>query len=107
MTENILQFPKSKIIRENMNIEYLDKMKETGIKNFADAICDDIEDNVLRELDGCGIDIEAEKFIKDFYFSSTVLKATIYRTLGIDHDLHQFMDENVTIQIKDEVDTDN
>jgi hypothetical protein len=106
MTENILQFPKSKIIRENMNIEYLEKMKETGIKNFADALCDDIEDNVLRELDGCGLDIEAEKFIKDFYFSSTVLKATIYRSLGIEHDLHTFMEENVVVQLKEEVDKD-
>ena len=77
MTENILQFPKSKIIRENMNIEYLEKMKETGIKNFADALCDDIEDNVLRELDGCGIDIEESKFIKDFYFSSKIGRAHV------------------------------
>lgn len=106
MTENILQFPRNKIIRENMNIEYLEKMKETGIKNFADALCSDIEDNILRELDGCGIDIEAEKFIKDFYFLSTVFKATVYRGLELDHDLHKFMDENVVVKMLEEIDND-
>jgi hypothetical protein len=105
MTENILQFPKNKIIRENMNIEYLEKMKENGVKNFADALCSDIEDNVLRELDGCGIDIEQEDFIKDFYFATTVLKATVYRALEIEHDLHKFMDENVVVKMIDEVDS--
>jgi len=47
MTEKILQFPKDKIVRENMNNEYIEKMKTIGTKNFADALCDDIEQNIL------------------------------------------------------------
>lgn len=102
MTEKILQFPKDKIVRENMNNEYIEKMKTIGTKNFADALCDDIEQNILIELSNYGIDVEKDTFVKDFYYASSIYRATVYRALNIPHDLQKFIDEHVNISIMPE-----
>ena len=95
---NILQFPKSKIVREQVpNIEELNKLKEKGIQKFADALVEEITDNILHELNGCGIDIESDVFIKDFYFVNLIMSAAIYRSLDIEHSMHDYIDKHVKV----------
>lgn len=95
---NILQFPKSKIVREQMpNIEALEKLKEKGMQKFADALVDDISDNILHELSGCGIDIENDLFIKDYYFVTMIMSAAIYRSLDIEHPMHDYIDKHIKV----------
>jgi hypothetical protein len=99
MTEpNIVQFPKNKIVRETVpDIDELNKVKEKSIMNFADGVVEDMSSNILFELGNYGIDIESEKFLKDFYFLVAIMGATIYRTLSVEHPLQAFMDEKVVI----------
>ena len=99
MTEpNVVQFPKSKIVRETLpDIEELNRVKEKGIRNFADTLVADISANILGDLDNYGIDIDNDAFLKDFHFFVATLCATVYRTLDVDHPLHRFMDESVVI----------
>jgi hypothetical protein len=99
MTEpNVVQFPKSKIVRETIpDIEELNKVREKGIRNFADTLVADISSNILGDLDNYGINIDNDSFLKDFHFLVATMSAAVYRTLEVDHPLHKFMDENVVM----------
>lgn len=98
MTEdNIVQFPKHKIVRDNVNNEELNKMKEKSLTNFADSLTQEITENMLMDFDNSGINIETETFTKDFHFLVGILTATVYRSMDLKHDLQEFIDERVRI----------
>lgn len=97
MTDNILSFPKSRIIRDaDHNIEELAKLKNNSIRNFADALTDEIAETFIGILSANGIELENEHFTKDFHFLMSIANATIYRTLNIEHKFHSFLDEHVS-----------
>jgi hypothetical protein len=98
MTEsNVLSFPKNRIVRDTEhNIEELTKLKSNSIRNFADALTEEVADTIIQIFSANGIEIENEKFAKDFHFLVGIANATIYRTLNMEHQFHNFLDEQVT-----------
>ena len=98
MTENILTFPKNKIVREPPAIddEIIQRAKERGQKNFADAVVEDIVNGIVSELSNYGIDIDDPDFLKDFSLSVDALRAAIYRTVNVSHHLHDFIDNAIS-----------
>lgn len=92
MTDNILSFPKDKIVRVP-SAEILEKLKSQGTKNFADGFADEIGTSLFMELEGGGLDCEDDMFAKDFTFLMTSLKSLIYRSLDLEHPLHKVSDE--------------
>ena len=97
---NVFQFPKDKIVRDAVvPIEEIEKAKEKGKMNYADGIVAEVSLGLLQELENYGIEIESEEngTSKDFIFLTDVLKSVIYRTMGLEHPLHSFVDENVAI----------
>lgn len=109
MTDNILSFPQDKIVRHSPSFteDMLSKMKEKGAQNFADMLVQEITTNILAELSGFGMDIEKDTFGKDFMFLTGVLSATIYRSMDLKHEFHQFIDESVDIIRMDDIPLDN
>lgn len=107
MTDNILNFPQDKIVRHSPSFteDMLNKMKEKGAQNFADMLVQELTTNILAELSGFGLDIEKDSFGKDFMFLTGVLSATIYRSMDLNHEFHQFIDESVGIIKLDDTDT--
>lgn len=95
MTDNIVQFPKDKIVREGINVEEVKKAQEKGLKNYADSVVDEISNALIAEIDNQGLDKDDEKFNRDFAFALNILAASIYRSLKIHHDLHPFLDDYV------------
>ena len=96
--KNIVEFPKNKIFRDTpVNLELIEKAKEKATINFADSVTDTMIDTLLEGLDNFGIDTEEEAFIKDFSLTVDSIRATIYRSLGINHNLHSFIDDNVKL----------
>lgn len=97
---NVFEFPKSKIVRDvPLNIEEIEKAKEKGKKQYADSIVAEVGAGLLAELENYGIELDDEKggLSKDFLFMTDVLKSIVYRNMNIDHPLHSFVDENVSI----------
>ena len=95
---NVFKFPEHKIVREiPPQIEELEKAKEKGRQNYADDIIDDLIEGIMNTLDNYGIDNEGTTFEKDFSFAIESLRGTIYRSLSIDHHLHDFIDNSVTV----------
>jgi hypothetical protein len=99
MTENVLEFPRNRIVREHaeitLNDETIVEVKERSRKSYADGISDDLIDVLLEEMENFGIDTDQDSFVKDFSMTVDVLRATIYRTFGVDHHLHLYIDKNV------------
>lgn len=103
-SENIVEFPKSKIIRDgSMNSEIINKMKEKSTQNFADDLTQDLTTMLLTELDNCGIDIEDSQFTKDFYYLVSILSAIVYRTVDLKHEFHEFLDNSVVVKIAEPI----
>lgn len=102
---NILEFPKSAIVRDTtaQTNERIAAAKEAGTKNFADAIGNDLAEEMAINLSSCGIDIETEQFQKDFTLMFAVMAGMIYRAVDLTHPIHPFMDESVkTVAVQDE-----
>lgn len=94
----VIAFPKDKIIRENtQNIDLLEKAKSNSVKRFADDVSETLASICYDQIETFGLNTTDDSFDKDFSFLVNVLTATVYRTLKIDHDLHKFVDEHVTV----------
>lgn len=94
----IVQFPTSRIVREvQPNIEEIEKAKEKSIQKHAETIVEDMILSIMDALENYGLEMESDTFERDFTFAADGLRATIYRTFGIEHPLHSFIDSNVQV----------
>jgi transcriptional regulator NrdR family protein len=95
MKENIVEFPRNRIVREFAGSEFLEQVKEKSKQNFAESISDDLVTYLLTEMENIGIDTSTDKFLKDFSMTVDSLRAAVYRSFDVPHHLHDFIDKNV------------
>ena len=101
-TNNVFKFPEHKIVREiPPQIEEIEKAKEKGKQNYAEDIITDFAESMLGALDSYGIDQDSKNFDKDLAFAVEAIRAMIYRSLSLDHHLHDFVDSHVSVLKKD------
>jgi hypothetical protein len=96
MTEKVIEFPKSKVVREVPAEVHEERNKRADLK-MADSIVDEITGLIITELDNYYVEVENKQFAKDMILVADALKACVYRSFGIDHHLHDFIDNNVKI----------
>lgn len=96
MTDKVIEFPKHKVVRD-VPEEHLIARQAKADQKLADAIVDDITGMIITELDNCMVEVEKKQFSKDFVLVADALKACVYRSFGIDHHLHDFIDNNVKL----------
>lgn len=101
-TNNVFKFPEHKIVREvPPQIEEIEKAKEKGKQNYAEDIITDFAESMLGALDSYGIDQDSKNFDKDLAFAVEAIRAMIYRSLSLEHHLHDFVDSHVSVLKKD------
>lgn len=96
MTEKVIEFPKSKVVRDVPD----EQLKERSLRQaekLADTIVDEITGLVIAELDNFQIDVEDKKIAKDLVLLVDALRAIVYRSIGLEHHLHSFIDNNVKL----------
>jgi hypothetical protein len=97
ITDNVLTFPKQKIVRDTVNDKFEDeevqKAKEKSVQNYVDSIVDDLAECILCELDNNGIDRSNEDVIQDINMSCLILKSAVYRSMNKHYVLHDFLDD--------------
>ena len=99
---NVFKFPEHKIVREvPPQIEEIEKAKEKGKQNYAEDIISDFAESMIGALDSYGIDQDGKHFVKDLSFAVEAIRAMIYRSLAIEHHLHDFVDSHVSVLKKD------
>ena len=100
---NVFKFPEHKIVREvPPQIEEIEKAKEKGKQNYAEDIINDFAESMLGALDSYGIDQDGKNFDKDLSFAVEAIRAMIYRSLALEHHLHDFVDTHVSVLKRDE-----
>ena len=103
MSNNVFKFPEHKIVREvPPQIEEIEKAKEKGKQNYAEDIITDFAESMLGALDSYGIDQDGKNFDKDLSFAVEAIRAMIYRSLALEHHLHDFVDTHVSVLKRDE-----
>jgi hypothetical protein len=61
---------------------------------------------MIDALDNYGIATEGAEFEKDFSTAVDMLRATIYRSMGLPHHLHKFIDEHIATSTSSKLDMD-
>ena len=95
-SNTVIEFPKSKVVREVPKEQIEAKKKRQELK-IADTIVDEINGYILTELDNYDIDIQSKQFMKDYILVMDSLRAAVYRYFAIEHHLHEFIDNNITM----------
>ena len=93
---NIVEFPKNKVVRDVTE----EQLKERTLRHnekLADTIVEEITGMMIAELDNFLIDVQDKKLSKDLVLVVDSLKAAVYRHLGLEHHLHDFIDKNVKL----------
>lgn len=96
MTHKVIEFPKNKVVREVPEEIHRERQAKADMKQ-ADTIVDEVAGLMITELDNYYVDVTNKQFAKDIILVVDALKAAVYRTYGIDHHLHPFIDDNVKL----------
>ena len=101
----IIGFPEAKIVRlppdPNEEEEHT-KMLERRAENITRELLSDIIDEFTI---GYGIDVENEIFQRDFSYAMECINAVIYRSLGLTHPMHEFLDECIEVVSPEDIAT--
>jgi hypothetical protein len=96
MTNKVIEFPKNKVVREVPEEIHMERQAKADMKQ-ADTIVDEVAGLMITELDNYYVDVTNKQFAKDIILVVDALKAAVYRSYGIDHHLHPFIDDNVKL----------
>lgn len=96
MTDKVIAFPKHKVVRDVPG-DVIEERNRRADQKMADAMVDEITGMIITELDNYYVEIENKQFTKDFVLVVDALRAAVYRSFGIDHHLHPFIDNNVKL----------
>lgn len=94
--KKVLEFPKHKVVRD-VPEEVIEERNRRADQKMADSIVDEIAGHIITELDNYFVEVTDKQFAKDIILVIDALKATVYRSFGIDHHLHSFIDDNVKL----------
>jgi hypothetical protein len=98
---NLLSFPEERIIRKN--IRGLEEVEKTAKENHINQIVDYYAEYLVRKFSLHGVDIESNEFDKHFALSIEFLRASIYKSFGLDHTLHDVMSDLIN-EIEEAID---
>jgi hypothetical protein len=93
-SSNVVQFPKSKIVRDGVNVEQLREIREKSLQNFAEELTNEIASNIIADLSAAGLDLDKKNLVDDLSFVFFGLRSAIYRTMDLEHPLQTFVDEH-------------
>lgn len=94
---NIVEFPKTRVVREVLSSDEIEKAKERQTRKFADDIVNGIGEVLYQDIESSGVNTDGKDFDNDFSFLMETLRATVYRGLSLPHHFHKFIDENISI----------
>lgn len=96
----VLEFPKSKIVRENIpDSAEVEKLKEKNKRRYADGIVEEMSQEILMSFSEMGIEMGPN----EFHFLVATLYSIVYRTMKMDHPFHSFIEKNIKLITPDKL----
>lgn len=102
MTDKVIEFPKHKVVRDIPG-QVLEERARRADQKMADAIVEELTGIIISELDNYDVEIEEDSFTRDLILVVDSLRATVYRQFGFEHHLHPFIEKNIKIISKKDV----
>lgn len=93
----IIAFPPSKIVRmvpDESTQHIRSKNRKQNADEMVNMICTDL---LYGFADITDIDTNTDDFKRDFSYTMEVLRATVYRAVGVEHPLHAHIDDMVKV----------
>ena len=99
MESKILKFPESKIVRDPVVDMVISHSREKTWSKVAEGITQDLIGELYDHVEDFeNFDLKSDEFQKDFSITTDMIRAMVYRSLGVPHHLHEFIDSNVEIR---------
>lgn len=103
----VLEFPKSKIVRESPpNEAIIKKVKranDRSLEKFSDDLTQAIMEHIYEILDDYEYNLEDNpSFDQDFKFLMEAVRCTVYRLSDLKHPMHELVDNTVKIMSPEE-----
>ena len=98
MSDNVLEFPKDRIVRKIAQTS--DEEKKNVARNkakFVERILDHYGIALINKLAVHGFNPEDDKFMYDYIFTMETLRSCLYRNVGLYHPLQKLSDHSEEI----------
>ena len=95
--DNVINFPNSKYVSDSLlptNKEELDNSISEHRMLLVDEIINTMMPYIAEKLFVRGFPIEEPELFRDFVFVGELLKALMYKSVGVDHPLYEVIEEN-------------
>ena len=92
MNDNIIEFPTKFKGRKLPIIDDLDALRMREDLDFADNLAEGLMINLIHNVGENGFDIKKDRFIGDISFLNEVVRRALYRQMGFQHPMQDFMD---------------
>lgn len=104
---NIIPFPNNTDRSIITNKEQMAEAVRTMRTTFVEMLTDDIGQTIMWRAHIEGFDLAAEKCTKSFGLSLEAIKATLLKSIDIDHFLHDFADSCVVVDPLPDIDEED
>ena len=98
MSDNIIEFPKDRIVGDKLN---LPKTEEDLVKSITlnrmmlvDEVVNSMFNKMGSKLFFHGFPIDQEEFFKDYVLVGEMLRAVLYDSVGVEHPLQEVLNDN-------------
>tara|TARA_E500000318_G_scaffold108802_1_gene120413 strand:- start:1824 stop:2219 length:396 start_codon:yes stop_codon:yes gene_type:complete len=92
LNDNIIEFPTKFKGRKLPIIDDLDALRMREDLDFADNLAEGLMINLIHNVGENGFDIKKDRFIGDISFLNEVVRGALYRQMGFQHPMQDFMD---------------
>ena len=101
LTDNIIKFPKKYGGKKTPKVIDLDAVRMQEDLHFCDNLAEGLMINLIHNVGENGFDIKEDRFIGDISFLNEVIKGVLYRQMGFNHPMQDFMSHVVKTEKKD------
>lgn len=95
MTDNVVQFPKDKMLSPPQSMEEVRAELNHNKMQYVDGIVNHYSSQLANKFAMHGFRIDDENFLKDFAFTVESLRSGLYRSIGVDHPFQELMDDTI------------
>lgn len=104
---DVIKFPK--VTGFSNPQETLDGINQKIVEaktQYIDTLVDHHGGQLLHAIAMSGFDVEDDVLMKDFTFTVETLRSLMMRSMGMEHPLHEIVEQTVTLADKDDIDGD-
>lgn len=100
----IIEFPKTNIraIGQEKSLDEVREKISHAKEEYVNALVDHHCSTLLANISLSGIEIDCDAFMKDFAFTVETVRSSMYRSVGLEHPLHEQIDQAMEVADKEE-----